>query len=153
MDIFRATISCMIRGGSLFLFPLQGGCSHRLLFFSGFESCLFYSFSSSFASAPSFAAKRYPEAAQCLMRMALACDKTGARSSQCKSYLGEWQRYFVPFQVLVLLKSQDNSLGMASCLLLFNMQETDTSLLDTGCIVVHLYSGNALEAWHSFQVR
>jgi hypothetical protein len=36
----------------------------------------------------SIAAKRYPEAAQALMRFALACDSTGSKNSQCKAYLG-----------------------------------------------------------------
>ncbi|GAX79007.1 hypothetical protein CEUSTIGMA_g6447.t1 [Chlamydomonas eustigma] len=32
--------------------------------------------------------KRYGEAAQALIRMALACDRLGAKSSQCKAFLG-----------------------------------------------------------------
>ena len=37
---------------------------------------------------PLYAAKRLPEAAQALMRLALACDRMGSKNSQCKSYLG-----------------------------------------------------------------
>ena len=35
-----------------------------------------------------FAAKRFPEAAQALMRFALACDRMGSKHSQSKAYLG-----------------------------------------------------------------
>ena len=37
---------------------------------------------------PMHTAKRLPEAAQALMRLALACDRMGSKNSQCKSYLG-----------------------------------------------------------------
>lgn len=51
---------------------------------------------------------RYTDAANMLMRFALACDAAHAASSQCKAYLG--------------------------------------------AVVVNLYSGNATEAWASYQV-
>ena len=35
-------------------------------------------------------AKKYGECVELLMRFGAACDKTGAKSSQCKAYLGEW---------------------------------------------------------------